>query len=125
MWHIHVSWLISFPYPFKNKSRMFMISIAWVFTSNDVYTVGSSATVFLDIKGRIDVDKEITKAKTRLQKADEAIQKQRKILGAGDFEEKVSEAVKEIEREKLKAAETESKNLERSIEQFEKLKLGE
>lgn len=88
-----------------------------------VYTVGASATVFLDIKGRVDIDKEITKAKDRLKKADEAVQKQKKILGMEDFETKVSEAVKEMEREKLKAAETECRNWEMSINQFERLRL--
>ncbi|KAF2266081.1 valyl-tRNA synthetase [Lojkania enalia] len=88
-----------------------------------VYTVGASATVFLDIKGRVDIDKEITKAKDRLRKANEVVQKQKKILGMEDFEEKVSEAIKEMEREKLKAAETEGRNWEMSINQFERLKI--
>jgi valyl-tRNA synthetase len=89
-----------------------------------VYTVGTSATVFLDIKGRIDIDKEIDRAKVKLQKADETIQKQKKILGAEDYEAKVSEAVKEGEKEKLRAAETEARNLEMSINQFQTLKLS-
>lgn len=87
-----------------------------------VYTVGASATVFLDVKGRIDIDKEITKAQERLKKTNEVMEKQRKIMDA-EWEEKVSEAVKEQEREKLKAAEVEGRNLQRSLEQFERLKL--
>jgi valyl-tRNA synthetase len=89
-----------------------------------VYTVGSSATAFLDVKGRIEVDKEITKAQDRLKKANETIEKQKKIMDA-DWEEKVSDVVKEQEKEKLKAAEIEGKNWQASIEQFEKLKLSE
>ncbi|KAF2750725.1 valyl-tRNA synthetase-like protein [Sporormia fimetaria CBS 119925] len=87
-----------------------------------VYTVGSSATVFLDIKGRIDIDKEIQKAKERLAKANEAAEKQRKIMDA-EWEEKVSPAVQEVEREKLRAVETEARNWEGSLRQFESLKL--
>jgi valyl-tRNA synthetase len=87
-----------------------------------VYTVGASATVFLDIKGRVDVDKEIVKAKDRLKKANETAAKQKKIMDK-EWEEKVSEAVKEVEREKLKAAEIEARNWEASIQQFERLKL--
>jgi valyl-tRNA synthetase len=87
-----------------------------------VYTVGTSATVFLDIKGRIDVDKEIAKAKDRLKKANEVQERQKKIMDK-EWEEKVSEAVKETEREKLKAAEVESRNWVASIEQFERLKI--
>lgn len=87
-----------------------------------VYTVGASATVFLDVKGRIDIDKEIAKAKDRLRKADETAARQKKIMDK-EWEEKVSGAVKEMEREKLKAAEVEARNWQASIEQFEKLKL--
>ncbi|KAF2468062.1 uncharacterized protein BDR25DRAFT_290612 [Lindgomyces ingoldianus] len=88
-----------------------------------VYTVGASATAFLDIKGRVDIDKEIAKAKERLKKAGEMVEKQKKILAGEDFEEKVSAAVKETEREKLKAAEVDAGNWEMSIQQFEKLKI--
>jgi valyl-tRNA synthetase len=78
--------------------------------------------VYLNVKGRIDIDKEITKAQDRLKKATETVEKQKKVMDA-DWEAKVSDAVREQEKEKLKAAETESRNWEASIEQFEKLKL--
>jgi valyl-tRNA synthetase len=91
-------------------------------TGSAVYTVGTSATVYLNVEGRIDPDKEIAKAKDRLEKAKDTIQKQRKIMDEA-WELKVSEAVKEAEREKLRAAELESSNFEKSIAQFEQLKL--
>ena len=87
-----------------------------------VYTIGSSATAYLDVKGRIDPDKEITKAQERLGKASETITRQKKIMDH-EWEEKVSDVVKEQERSKLKDAETEARNWEASIEQFERLKL--
>jgi valyl-tRNA synthetase len=87
-----------------------------------VYTVGASATVYLDVKGRVDIDKEIAKAKDRLKRANEVAEKQRKIMD-GEWEEKVSSAVKEMEREKLRAAEVEARNWEASIGQFERLKI--
>lgn len=46
----------------------------------------------------------------------------RKVMDE-EWEKKVSEAVKEGERERLRAAEVEGRNWERSIEQFERLKL--
>ena len=79
---------------------------------------------YLDVKGRIEVDKEITKAQDRLKKANETVEKQKKIMDA-DWEEKVSDVVKEQEKEKLRAAEIEGSNWQASIEQFEKLKLSE
>ncbi|KAH7086820.1 valyl-tRNA synthetase-like protein [Paraphoma chrysanthemicola] len=87
-----------------------------------VYTIGSSATAYLDVKGRIEIDKEITKAQERLGKATETITRQKKIMDA-EWEEKVSDVVKEQERSKLRDAETEARNWQASIEQFESLKL--
>jgi valyl-tRNA synthetase len=87
-----------------------------------VYTVGSSATAYLDVKGRIELDKEITKAQDRLAKATETITRQKKIMD-DEWEEKVSDAVKEQEKERLKTAELEARNWEASIEQFQKMKL--
>jgi valyl-tRNA synthetase len=87
-----------------------------------VYTVGSSATAYLDVKGRIEIDKEITKAQKRLTKANGTITRQKKIMD-NEWEAKVSDVVKEQERSKLKDAETEARNWQASIEQFERLKL--
>lgn len=87
-----------------------------------VYTIGSAATAYLDVKGRIEIDKEITKAQDRLGKANETITRQKKIMDK-DWEDKVSDVVKEQERENLKTAELEAKNWEASIEQFQSLKL--
>ncbi|KAF1997617.1 valyl-tRNA synthetase-like protein [Amniculicola lignicola CBS 123094] len=88
-----------------------------------VHSVGSQATVFLDIKGKIDIEKEIAKAKDRLAKANEAAEKQKKVMGIEGWEEKVSEAVKETERERLRAVELEARNWGASIGQFERLKI--
>ncbi|KAJ4372269.1 hypothetical protein N0V83_004043 [Neocucurbitaria cava] len=87
-----------------------------------VYTVGSSATAYLDVKGRIEIEKEITKAQDRLLKANDTITRQKKIMDK-EWEEKVSDVVKDQEREKLKTAELEAKNWQASIEQFQSLKL--
>jgi valyl-tRNA synthetase len=87
-----------------------------------VYTIGSSATAYMDVKGRIEIDKEITKAQDRLSKATETITRQKKIMDK-EWEEKVSDVVKEQERSKLRDAETEARNWQASIEQFESLKL--
>ncbi|KAF2132681.1 valyl-tRNA synthetase-like protein [Dothidotthia symphoricarpi CBS 119687] len=87
-----------------------------------VYTIGSTATAYLDVKGRIEIDKEITKAQDRLKKATETIEKQKQIMDV-DWEGKVSDVVKEQEKEKLKGAEIEARNWQASIEQFHSLKL--
>ncbi|KAF2762283.1 valyl-tRNA synthetase-like protein [Pseudovirgaria hyperparasitica] len=93
-------------------------------TSCAVYTIGASATAFLDVEGRVEVEKEIAKAKDRLKKATEVAEKQKKMMQAGDWKNKASEAVQEMEREKLKAAEAEQRNWEMSIDQFQRMSLG-
>jgi valyl-tRNA synthetase len=90
-------------------------------TGSAVCTISTSAIVYFNVKGRIEIDEEISKAKNRLKKANEMVQKQRKIMDAS-WEAKVSEAVKDTEQEKLRAAELEADNFEKSIAQFEKLK---
>jgi len=92
-------------------------------TGSAVYAVGTVATVYLDVKGRINIDMEIAKAKHRLRKACEAVKKQRKIMDK-TWEAKVSEVIKETEQEKLRAAELECVNFEKSIAQFEKLHIA-
>ncbi|CBX95543.1 similar to valyl-trna synthetase [Plenodomus lingam JN3] len=87
-----------------------------------VYTIGSSATAYLDVKGRIEIEKEITKAQERLSKANETITKQKKLMD-DEWQNKVSAVVKEYERERLRAAELEARNWEASIQQFQSLKL--
>jgi len=87
-----------------------------------VHTIGSSATAYLDVKGRIEIEKEIIKAQDRLAKANDTISRQKKIMDK-EWEEKVSDVVKELESEKLRAAELEAKNWQASIEQFQSLKL--
>lgn len=88
-----------------------------------VFTVSSNATVFLEVAGRIDLDAEIGKAQTKMHKASEVAQKQRKVLDAEGFEDKVSYQVLETEKTKLNDVEATMRNLESSIAQFEQLKL--
>ncbi|KAF2008698.1 valyl-tRNA synthetase [Aaosphaeria arxii CBS 175.79] len=91
-------------------------------TDSAVYIIGTSATVYLNVEGQIDIDKEITKAKARRNKANETIRKQLKIMDPS-WEAKASELVKDAELEKLRAAELESGNFEKTIAQFEKMKM--
>ncbi|KAF2459781.1 valyl-tRNA synthetase-like protein [Lineolata rhizophorae] len=90
-----------------------------------VFAVSASAAVFLEVKGRVMIDTEIKKAQGKLRKAAEGAAKQRKILDAPDFQEKVSEAVLGTEKQKLDDLMAEQRNYEKSIEQFEQLKLEE
>lgn len=71
----------------------------------------------------MDLDAEIGKAKAKLEKASEGVKKQRKVLDAEGFADKVSYQVVETEKLKLRDLEAEVNNYEMSVAQFEKLKL--
>lgn len=87
-----------------------------------VQAVSASAAVYLQVKGRIDIDAEIQKAKTRMAKANEGVKRQRKIVD-GEGWTKMKAEVQDIEKSKLKDAEKEVEVLEGSVAQFERLKL--
>ena len=88
-----------------------------------VFAVSSSAAVFLLVKGRVDIDAEISKAQKKLERASEGVRKQRGILDDEGFKSKVAEELQEVERRKLRDAEAECREFEESIQQFERLKL--
>ena len=87
-----------------------------------VQAVNAEAAVYLQIKGRVDIDAEIAKAKSRLWKANEAIEKVRKIRD-GDGWSKMKTEAQESEEKKLEDAMKEAELLGGSVTQFERLKL--
>lgn len=87
------------------------------------YPVSTVASVFLHVKGRVDMDAEIAKAKKKLDKAQATIQKQEKILGDATYKDRASEAVREADEKKLAEAHQEVRNFEETIKQFEQIKL--
>ena len=87
------------------------------------YPVSTSVAVFLHVKGRVDMDAEITKAQKKLDKAKQNIQRQEKILLDPGYKEKVSAAVREADDQRLADAKQEAYSFEQTIKQFEQLKL--
>jgi valyl-tRNA synthetase len=88
-----------------------------------VFAVSSAAAVFLHVKGRVDIDGEISKATKKLEKTKQGIERQNKILGDEGYKEKVSAELQEVERRKLADLEVEMKGFEETIRQFEGLKM--
>ena len=84
--------------------------------------VGAAAAVYLVVKDRVDIDKEINKAKQRREKANEVLKKQTKIVN-GEGWGKMKEEAQQAEKRKLESAESEVAVLDGSIAQFERLKL--
>jgi valyl-tRNA synthetase len=87
------------------------------------YPVGTAATVFLHVKGRVDIDAEIAKAQKKLEKANASVKKQEKTLSDPGYKEKVSAQVQESDLAKLADAKQEAKSYEETIRQFEQLKI--
>lgn len=85
------------------------------------FSIPTDAAVFVHVKGRVDIDHEITKATKKLGKTKLGIEKQLKILNGESYKEKVSKEVQQAEESKLKDLETQRKALEETITQFEAL----
>ena len=87
------------------------------------YAVSSEAAVFLQVKGRVDIQAEIGKIQKRLERANEGVKKVKAVLKAEGYAEKVRAEVQEAERKKLEDGEAEVKVLQESLEQFEALRI--
>ena len=91
-----------------------------------VYVVSTTASVFLEIKDRIaNVDAEIQKAQVKMKRAAEGAAKVRKTIAGEDYVKKASASAKESDGKLLAEFDAQMRNYEKSIEQFERLKLEE
>ena len=88
-----------------------------------VTAVNASASVFLKVTGRIDIDAEIEKARKKLNAASDGVKKQRAMVDDESWQQKADMKVQEIERKKMENLEAECREMEESIASFEKLKL--
>ncbi|KAL8716730.1 MAG: hypothetical protein Q9225_005971 [Loekoesia sp. 1 TL-2023] len=86
-------------------------------------SVRAVATVLMHVKGKIDLEAEIEKAKKRLQAASMGVIKQGDILKGIVGKEGIKDSVKEEERRKLEDGEAEVGILRGVVERFEALRL--
>ena len=87
------------------------------------YSVAAGVTALLRVKGRVDIDTEIERARAKMVKAAEVVKKQKGLLGDEGFQAKVNAQTQEAERKKFSDAEAEVREMEASMQQFEALKL--
>lgn len=92
-----------------------------------VYAVSTSAAAFLQVTGQasINIDEEISKLQQKMKKASDSASKQKKLMASDEFKTKVSAAVQEEERKKFDEFCALQGNYERTILQFDKLKVQE
>lgn len=86
------------------------------------YPIGASASVYMHILGKVDLDSEIEKANKKLEKAQQAVDKQRKLVTGADYIAKVAVATQEADKTRLTVLETELKGFTATIEELKKLK---
>ncbi|KAK3371896.1 mitochondrial valyl-tRNA synthetase [Podospora didyma] len=88
-----------------------------------VYVISADVTVLLQVSGHItNIDAEIKKITTKLQKVTLAITKQQEVLNR-DGIDKISDAVLTAEKKKLADSELAKENYEKTLEEFSKLKV--
>ena len=88
-----------------------------------VAAVSASAAVFLQVKGKVDLEAEIRKVGDKLEKANERVKRQRGIVGDKGWKDKVEAKLQEVELKKLSDWEAEVRELEGSLSRWEKLRL--
>ncbi|KAK5990350.1 Valyl-tRNA synthetase [Cladobotryum mycophilum] len=72
-------------------------------------------SVFLHVKGCVDMDAEIAKAQKKLERTDTSLQKQEKALADPGYKEKVSAAVQESDQKRLADTKQEKSSLEETV----------
>lgn len=85
--------------------------------------VNADAACYLLVKGRVDIDAEIEKAKSKLAKASEAVDERRKMMERLKKAGKGEGELAEMESRRMEDARREVGVLEGSVLQFERLKL--
>ena len=71
----------------------------------------------------MDIEAEIAKAQRKLERAAELVKKQKTLLQDEAYQRNVREELQEVQREKLRDAEAEVREMEGSVAQFERLGL--
>ena len=85
-------------------------------------SISKDCNVYLLVKGRVDVDSEISKAQAKLSKAEEACARQEKLIGAADYMKKVKQSVQEADAKKVADLKAEAETLRQVIAKFEGLR---
>jgi len=90
-----------------------------------VVVISSDIAVLLEVSSQItDVDAEIRKLRAKQQKSQAAADKLDQLLSREGFEEKASTVAISAEKRKLEDARAAAESYQRTIEQFEKLKVA-
>uniref|UniRef100_A0A8C5QQ96 Valine--tRNA ligase n=1 Tax=Leptobrachium leishanense TaxID=445787 RepID=A0A8C5QQ96_9ANUR len=84
-----------------------------------VNTASDKATVYLSLKGLIDLEKEITKLQTKRTDLGRQLERLKERMGSADYRTKVPAAVQQQDADKLKQIETELQKVEEATATFQ------
>ena len=89
-----------------------------------VYPVTATMTAYVDVASHgLDASELLAKTRVKLGKTADSVEKLRKAMAVEGWADKVSDAVREAEGEKLAEAEAQMSSLKESIAQFELMKI--
>lgn len=108
----------------KALATLFIVETKALPTGCAVFAVSSSTTVYVEVSTHVEISSLVDHTQAKLLKATEAATRQRKLIEEETWSSQVSDAVKEMEQQKLSVAEAQVKSLSSSIEQFKKLSMG-
>lgn len=86
-----------------------------------VNTASDKATVFMMLKGLIDVEKELAKLQVKKTELNRQLAKLRERVGGADYNAKVPLTVQQQDSEKMKQFETEYQKVEEAMSSFQKM----
>lgn len=84
--------------------------------------LGENCVVYLLVKGRVDVDAEISKTQKKLHKVVESRKRTEKSMQSKDYKAKVKPEVQEMDQKKVQDLLAEEKTLEELVKKFEGLR---
>ncbi|KAI5801174.1 tRNA synthetases class I-domain-containing protein [Geopyxis carbonaria] len=87
-----------------------------------VNVVSEKCSVYLLVKGRVDVDSEIAKTQKKIAKTTDSRKRLEKAMAVGDYKTKVKAEVQEADKQRLKDFAAEEKTLEELVAKFETLR---
>ncbi|OCT67919.1 hypothetical protein XELAEV_18039217mg [Xenopus laevis] len=86
-----------------------------------VNTASDKATVYVVLKGLIDVDKELAKLQVKKTELGRQLEKLRERMGSADYRSKVPETVQQQDAERMRQIETEFRKVNEAAENFQKM----
>nr|DBA20552.1 TPA: hypothetical protein GDO54_017317 [Pyxicephalus adspersus] len=86
-----------------------------------VNTASDKATVYLILKGLIDVEKELAKLQVKKTELSRQLEKLRERISGADYRKKVPPTVQQQDADKMKQFETEYQKVEEALSSFQKM----